>query len=351
MHRKKRCLLVFPDDYIAYSPTVLNLLSMLGEAGIDADVIAFECDHPTNGLVPETGLIRIHTRARQALIRLGLYAGYRLRRLTAKIRSRSGYDHYIGVDSIGSLALQQAGILRFDYLSLEVVRDACFGRIDWSLVRCVVIQSEQRYDYLFSDTGPAPFWVQNAPMMESPAKPRTLVGLPRLVYLGNAIPSHGIIECVDLVAAVPDLTLEVCGLVPRHIGEYVSSSPGAGRIHVRSTYVEQADMRAYLDRFDIGLCLYNVANADFNYQSIPSGKLFNYFSVGLPVIASNLVGLKAVNDYAAGVVTDSNSTPTLQRALERICAHYAEFSAGAARAGNQFSFRRMARPYVDSIGA
>lgn len=348
---KKTCLLVFPDDYIAYSPTVLNLLTLLREAGVETTVITFECDHPSNGLVPEEGLIRVHSRLRQALIRLGLYATYRLRRLTARIRREPAFDHYIGVDSIGVLALQQAGVGRFDYLSLEVKRDASFGRIDWARVRCVVIQSEPRYDYLFPQSGPSRVLIQNAPMMESPAAPRVLATPPRLVYLGNAIPSHGIIECVDLIAAAAHLTLEVCGLVPRHIADYIAASPGAPRIRVRTEYVEQVDMRGYLDSFDIGMCLYNVDSDDFNYQSVPSGKLFNYFSVGLPVVASDLIGLRAVCDFDAGVVIDSNATGALQQAVDRICTDYVALSSGAARAGNHFSFRRMAGPYVESIAA
>lgn len=349
--RRKTCLLVFPDDYIAYSPTVLNLLTLLREGGVETKVIAFESDFPINGLVASAGLIRVHSRLKQALTRLGLYASYKLRRLVAKVLEEPACDHYIGVDSIGSLSLQLAGIARFDFLSLEVHRDAFFERIDLARIRCVVIQSTQRYAHLFPDNGPARFLVQNAPVMESPAKPRTLHGPPKLVYLGNAIPSHGIIECVALVATAPDLTLEVCGPVPRRIAKFIALSPGAGRIHVRTQYVEQADMRRYLDAFDIGICLYNVENSDFNYQSVPSGKLFNYFSVGLPVVASDLVGLRPVQDFAAGVVIESNAMTAIERAVEQICGDYSSFSSGAARAGNHFSFQRMAKPYVDSIVA
>ena len=349
--RPKTCLVVFPDDYIAYSPTVLNLLTMLSAADIETRVIAFECDHPINGLVVDKRLIHVHPRVKQALTRLRLYADYKLRRLVARIRKEPACDHYIGIDSLGVQALQTAGIARFDFLSLEVHRDAYFERLDLSRIRCMVIQSPERYSFLFPEGGPEFHLIQNAPMMESPAKSRTLHGRPRLVYLGNAIPSHGIVECIELISKVPDLTLEVCGLVPPRIADRIATAAGAGRIHVRTQYVDQADMRRYLDAFDIGICLYNVANSDFNYQSVPSGKLFNYFSAGLPVVATDLIGVRAVTDFGAGVVIESNSVQAMAQAIEAICVDYSSYSSGAARAGNFFSFLRMAQPYVESIVA
>ena len=110
-------------------------------------------------------------------------------------------------------------------------------------------------------------------------------------------------------------------------------------------------MRGYLESFDVGLCLYNVDNSDFNYQSVPSGKLFNYFSVGLPVVASDLIGLRPLREYAAGVVLEGNSPGHISRAVDEICRNYASYSAGAAPAGNHFSFDRMSKTYVDSITA
>lgn len=345
----RTCLLVFPDDWISYSPTVLNLLTLLQAQGIQTSVIAFDGEFAVNGLVGAEGLIRIHPRLKRWLARLRVYDAYRLRRLVHRIRKEPAHDHYIGVDSVGALALQAAGIPRLDFLSLEVRRDASFRRLDQSRIRRVVIQSPERYAYLFGDKGPSRVLIQNSPLMDTPAAPRRLHSRPRMVFLGNAIPSHGIFECIDFVSSAPDLTLEVCGLVSDRIAQYIASSPGAGRITVRTQYVPQADIRSYLSGFDIGICLYNVDNADFNYQSVPSGKLFNYFSVGLPVVASNLLGLQPVRDFRAGVVVESNSRADIARAVEQICADYASFSRGAAEAGNHFSFDRMARPYVESI--
>lgn len=346
---RKTCLLVFPDDWISYSPTVLNLLSLLNVRGIETNVITFEADHQVNELPGRSAAIRIHRRVKQALTRYNMYSTYKLRRLIGRLRKEPRYDHYVGVDSVGALALQLAGIKSFDFLSLEVQRDGFFQRIDRSLIRYAVIQSIERYSYLFPSDGPTYFLIQNSPIMDSDAAPRTLHGQPKLVFLGNAIPSHGILECIAFIAATPDLTLEVCGLVPPNIAQCISSSPAADRIKVRTDYVSQADIRRYLASFDIGVCLYNVENSDFNYQSVPSGKLFNYFSVGLPVVATNLPGLRSVRDFAAGVLIESNSAPNIGRAVAQIRRDYWSCSNGAARAGNHFSFDRMAKPYVDSL--
>ena len=47
--RRRTCLVVFPDDYIAYSPTVLNLLTLLRAAGVETKVITFESNYSING--------------------------------------------------------------------------------------------------------------------------------------------------------------------------------------------------------------------------------------------------------------------------------------------------------------
>lgn len=346
---RKTCLLVFPDDWISYSPTVLNLLSLLNARGIETKVITFEADHPVDELTGRSALIGVHRRVKQVLSRFDMYSAYKLRRLIGQLWKEPRYDHYVGVDSVGALALQLAGIRGFDFLSLEVKRDVFFQRIDQSLIRYVLVQSIERYSYLFPSDGPAYFLIQNSPLMDSDAVPRTLQGNPKLVFLGNAIPSHGILECIAFIAATPDLTLEVCGLVPPNIAERISSSAAADRIRVRTQYVAQADIRQYLASFDIGICLYNVENSDFNYQSVPSGKLFNYFSVGLPVVATDLPGLRPVREFAAGVLLESNSASNIGRAVTQIRSAYSSCSKGAARAGNHFSFDRMARPYVEAL--
>jgi len=108
---RKTCLVVFPDDYIAYSPTVLNLLGLLSAAGIETRVIAFDSDYPINGLVADENLIRVHPRLKRALTRFRFYADYKLRQLIARIRKEPACDHYIGIDSLGALSLQAAGTI------------------------------------------------------------------------------------------------------------------------------------------------------------------------------------------------------------------------------------------------
>jgi glycosyltransferase involved in cell wall biosynthesis len=348
--RRKSCLLAFPDDWISYSPSVLNLLSLLNSSGIATKVITFRGDHPVDELPGESLLLPVHKQLKRVLARFKRYSAYSLRRLVDAIRREPRHDHYIGVDSIGSLALQLAGVGPYDFFSLEVRHDEFFRRLDYSLIRCIVIQSVERYDYLFPDGGPARFLLQNSPRMDSAALPRDLHGDPRLIFLGTAIPSHGILECIDFVSATPDLTLEVCGLVTPGVEALVSTSPAKSRITINPRYVPQTDLRDYLSSFDIGLCLYNVENSDFNYQSVPSGKLFNYFSAALPVVATNLPGLRPVRDFAAGVLLESNSARDLGDAIGQIRLNYPAWSRGAAHAANHFSFDRMALPYVASLG-
>lgn len=345
----KRCLIVFPDDWISYSPTVLNLISTLLDHGIEVCTVYVQSKYEVSAVPGTVAQVRIGRLTQRVLGRLGLYGFYRAIRITFRLRCLPPADIALGVDSLGALCVQWSGSRQFDFLSLEVRRDLAFRLLKPDRIRHVLIQSPERYDYLFDKRSGSVIYVQNSPILHMPVEARRAAGPLRLVYLGNAIAAHGIFECIDLVAADAELRLEICGLVDPEVRVRVAQSGASNRIHLHDAYVQQEEVRTYLSRFDVGLCLYNVAEADFNYQSIPSGKLFNYFSAALPVVGTDMIGLRVVRDFAAGALIQCNSVDELRRALEKVRAHYDEYSDGAARAAHHFEFGRMALPYVEKI--
>ncbi len=346
----KTCLIVFPDDWLSYSPTVLNLSSLLLARGWGVKIVTVQSGYPLSRLDADLSLVRIHRRLKRVLGWFRLYHVYRAVLLALRLAREPRHDCNIAVDSHGALCMQLAGIRRFDFLSLEVHHDLAWRMLDRRRIRSVLIQSPERYEYLFGQAALPRFLIQNAPMLPGDVRPRTHATPLRLVFFGNAIGPHGIFECIDLVCDNPHLSLEICGVVGADVLDHVARCGAPARIRVHPEYIDQARVQEYLARFDVGLCLYNVSESDFNYQSIPSGKLFNYFSAALPVIGSDLVGLKPVEDFGAGVLVGRNSVEELGDAVRRILGNYAAYSKGAARAANHFEFRRMSKPYLDMAG-
>jgi glycosyltransferase involved in cell wall biosynthesis len=343
----KSCLIIFPDDWLSYSPTVLNLASMMLTRGWRVKIVTVQSGYPLSRFDAELSVVRIHRRLKRVLGWVRLFHVYRAVLLILRLLKEQRHDCHIAVDSHGALCMQLAGIRRFDYLSLEVHRDTAWKLVDRRRIRSVLIQSPERYEYLFGNAAMPRFIIQNAPMLTDPVRPRAQ-GTPfRLVFFGNAIAPHGIFDCIDLVCQDRDLSLEICGVVAADVRDHVARCGAAERIRVNADYVDQSHVQAYLAQFDAGLCLYNVSESDFNYQSIPSGKLFNYFSAALPVIASDLIGLKPVKDFGAGVLVKHHSVAELREAVSQIQRDYATYSKGAADAANHFEFRRMSQPYLD----
>ena len=185
----KEVLIVFPDEWVAYSPTVLNMVSALS-SDFEVTVLAFE-----NGLYDNTSLgaecytfIRLPTQLSRALYLIGLYKPLKAFLLIRRIR-KLGIKQIIAVDSVGLWsALQCAPAC--DYLSLEVARDFYFMHSDKSRIRSVVIQTPERYEHLFGSLDLTCFYIQNAPPLTKPIQRNNLVGRCEAVYFGNIIPRH-----------------------------------------------------------------------------------------------------------------------------------------------------------------
>ena len=165
----KQVLIVFPDEWVAYSPTVLNMVSALS-SDFEVTVLAFE-----NGLYDNSSLgagrytfIRLPTQPSRALYLIGLYKPLKAFLLIRRIR-KLGIKQIIAVDSVGLWSALRC-VPACDYLSLEVVRDFYFRHSDKSRIRSVIIQTPERYEYLFGSLDLPCFYIQNAPPRPNPSK-------------------------------------------------------------------------------------------------------------------------------------------------------------------------------------
>lgn len=367
---KPKLLVIFPDEYLAYSPSVINLRDVLSE-DFDVSVLAFAPQHVTRQRLERPGITYLSIpRAMETtcawlsgwVARLGrpfncLKALRALWLLRAARRFRP--DQVVGVDFLGLWVAQKAfgsGHL----LSLEIrLEDYFYRRANRAAIRSVLTQDEERYRHQFPDGGVQPphFVVPNSPVFRPlPDDVRRGRDPSRLVFFGSALAEFGIFQCLDFLVAHPRFTLTVRGAMSETIRAEIAARYGElladERLIVDRQYVENDQVAAYLSQFRIGLCCYDLsqfgANA-FNYATGSAGKLFNYYAAGVPVVGSDLPGMRSVREFDAGVLIPAFTPENLLAAVERIEADYDRLAENALRAAAHFSFDRAVRPFRDFL--
>lgn len=360
---RKRVLIVFPERWLAFSPSTINLYDALA-AEFDVTILAREPEYFSTQRPPGRNVeyVRIPSLVRRVAMRMrrkarifGVEVELSEWLASALLWARAAWhrpDVAIGVDFLG-MCIAQRSCAHAHLLSLEVNREHPFySAMDPARIASVIIQSEERYAHLFPEQRVRRFIVQNAPVFRGP--PRISDEPAGLVFSGTAIREFGIFACLDLMKELPALRLTVHGAMPEVTrSEMARDYRGLlddGRVIVDREYVELQQMPAYLSRFKVGLCLYDLAYPaidTFNYHTAPSGKLFAYFAAGVPVVCSNVRGLRAVADFDAGVMVDDLSPRTLRAAVETVLERHAEMRRNCLAAAAHFSFDRAIAPFVE----
>lgn len=354
---KPRLLLVFPDEWIAYSPTVLNLVDVVQDdfevSTLAVEAGRFHADFELPGCLI---FVRFTPRAARLLKRVRLYRAakaWKLLRAVSRCAASAAYDEVIGVDALGAWVASQV----FDHvhlLSLEAVRGVYFRALRPDRLASVTIQTIDRLCFLYPQGAPAPvFLVQNAPKFATPSPPGTKVFRPRVVMFGNALPSHGVYQCIGALRepAGAGFELTIKGIIPDEVRRSIERAHGdlvsSGRLVLDTTYVSQKLLQDYLRQFSIGLCFYDfelIAANDFNYVSCPSGKLFNYYAAGVPVVGSDILGLASVRVYDTGVLLGVPSSAAIASSFTKIRSDHAKFVENCYRAAHHFDFTRAVEP-------
>lgn len=357
---KPDVLILFPDDWAIYSPTLLRLVDILSESfAVRAHVL--DTGRADNTMLDPMRFRRVCLSGSIAklLKKTGTYRPLRAMALAYSARHAIGaHTQVIAVDADGAMAARLLG-RPFHFLSLEVGRHPLLRLIAGRHAHSIIIQSPERLHYQFGDAIASKlpvFYVQNAPEVQR--QPPVRIARrehPRLVYMGHLMPMHGLAAMLNLARAWPQATLTLLGLRNAAGMELVRTRNGdlieSGRVVVYEEYVPEAALATFLANFDVGLCLYELGRRrrDFNYLSSPAGKMFNYFSAGLPVVASNLPGLNPVSLHHAGLQVDSHEAETLIGACRTILDDYTHYSMGASQAAMHYDFRSAAAPLADFL--
>jgi hypothetical protein len=344
----KSALVVFPDEWVSYSPTVLNLISCLENEGYIVTVIAFNLEgFVDNSTVPNCELITISKLKARWLKQLGKYKDFKLKRLQEWLKTKvnTQFDLVFGIDSTGYIVAKQ----KFDhtiFLSLEILRDSYFERCLELGIDYLVIQTKERAEYLNLGEKCKIHYLPNAPIIENKkSSPSTFRG--NLLYLGNIKNYYGIEECVDSTMLHPGFTLTIkgikddnyCNLLLKKYADVIEQK----RLIFDFSYTEQSQIINSISNYDIGFSFYDmelIGKQDFNYISSPAGKVYNYFAAGLPVIGQNIVGMKCLEEHKAGILINERTVDNISMAIKTIENNYVSFSTNALKASLVFDFKK-----------
>jgi glycosyltransferase involved in cell wall biosynthesis len=371
---KKKVLILFPSEHLAYSPTIINLYDFLA-VHFDVTIIAPSPKKFNNQVLENRKVIYHGFKYKKPAvavnrIRFELTAIFdkyaRLFRkkdfntgdffyafkVTKKFIEQENPDHIIAVD-FRNLLFCQILEKKAHFLSLEIRDNKYYPECDFSNIESVIIQSKERYDHLFAGKKFKTYFVQNAPVYRELDINVVKKGL---VYCGTAWDDFGFYHCLEYLKAFPSETMTVKGALldkdrARVKSEYKDLLEQS-RLIIDDLYADETEIIAYLNSFRIGFCFYNFDLPHirtFNYYSAPSGKLFKYIAAGVPVIGSDISGLSAVNEFNCGVLIKDLKPVSIRQAIEKIESNYDFYSANCLKAAQHYSFDKTIKPFIDSL--
>jgi len=376
----KNVLIVFSDIHLPYSPTVLNLFHEFKksckvrifcpepedwytlERINDSDVVYFKPRPP----VKDTPSLpsRVYNKIKNRLFvstpgkQKMLSKHLTIPKAEVIIDFVKDFDgEIIAVDFFSLWCVQQAG-KKAHLVSLEIndndaYRDAC----SFAGIKSVLIQSSERYEYLFKTIRPPYFNVQNAPPYIDFLPMYNERDKKDLIFCGSAVPSFGVMSCLDFVKDYPEYRLTLKGALPKEthnsINLFYSDLLDSGRLILDPGYLDHISLTEYVSKFRIGFAFYDFyrfeAVRKFNYFTAPSGKVFQYLNSGIPIIANDLPGFDLIKQKDAGAIVSHLSSMQIRKAIDTIESSYIDKAKNARKAAKDFDFSENAASFINFV--
>jgi hypothetical protein len=345
-------LIVFPNPWILYSPSILNFVEMLRLQNNRVLVLFISTEQEqVLKLGDAYKAVYIKPRLLRNLNRLRLlnfFTFFILFYFIHRLKRKCKFKNVVGVDIISYLVLRSR-FTKVKFYSLEINK-YLISKLIKLIIRpnLAITQNLMRKDYMFSRKVNT-IILPNAPILT----PRTMVKRSysgRLVYLGNLIKNHGIEECIQVLYLFSNEILTVKSFHNTNLDYFNSlmlkykELVDQGRLIFNFEYINQNKINDYLSSsFDVGVCLLNselIKSGDFNYLSGDLGKAHNYIAAGLPILGSKTIGMQFIETFKAGILIDNTSTMNIKNAILDIETNYEELSKNAFLASERFDFRK-----------
>ncbi|MBS1636800.1 MAG: oligosaccharide flippase family protein [Bacteroidetes bacterium] len=360
MKKEKSILIVFPDEWLQYSPSVLNLYRCCSETGYTKLVYVDNGRFQNKGLAEHSKSIHIGKTAAYFWRKTFGYKFYKVLRLIwtlifIKLFDRR-YDTVIAIDSSGYAATR----LLFGkavYFSLETEKDVFYNFSKKLGIDTLLIQSEERREFMVGDDPHIKtFFLQNAPIIDEHQVIFRGPKEKRILYMGNIEFGYGLEHFVECIRTLDDsYSLTMKGIKNDRYYNWLSGQYAdmiqSGKLRFDFNYVAQEQIIEYVSQYYIGITGYDLelARQSFNYFSSPAGKLFNYYAAGVPVIGINIIGLKSVLDFKAGVLIDAVTPENIRKAISEVEANYESCSANCIRASRAFDFKTAFKAFISWV--
>ena len=368
--RKKRILILFPEGNLLYSPSTLNLYEVLAK---EFDVTVFTFQNVGDKLKGKKvfsckahyGLkskiyYKLHTLKMMIFksantMPLDFYKFINYKYLVNYLKQNT-FDEIIAIDLFAFVAAQKHNS-NIIFFSLELGDISLLKWMQQDKIKAVIIQSVERYNYLFANKNYKIFYIQNAPVYK---ELNNIVKTNDLIFSGTALKGFGIYSCIHFLKKYTNYTLTIKGAIQhgheRDLKEnlilFFPDLLETKRLIISTDYLEDNEVTDYLKQFRIGFCFYDLRFDyinTFNYIHAPSGKLFKYYAAGVPVIATNIPGLRSVSDFKTGVLIDSPDPDSIYNAILEIESNYQEYSENCLKAAKHFSFDNAAQPLINFL--
>lgn len=170
----------------------------------------------------------------------------------------------------------------------------------------------------------------------------------RFVYAGGITRMRGVREMVEAVGETdPNSRLELSlagSFRPKSLQQEIQQLPGAGNTTLHGQ-LDRGELAKLLASARAGLVLFHKAPNHINAQP---NKLFEYMSVGLPVIASDFpLWRELVERIGSGLLVDPKDPRAISEAMRWILEHPAEAEAmgrrGQQAVESRFNWQHEAR--------
>lgn len=378
---KKKAIIFFPYHFLAYSPTTLNLYNCLSK-DFDTKIVApeptrFDQKKPNSDVIVEyyyDHTTSLYVKVLSALL-LPLYNIISLLKL-GKIKFKySTLKQYIKYDSIFKdyakskfdaiivvdilfLSIASKYMKNIHFLSLELTDELIplLEDVDTSMIKSVIIQSEDRYTYLFPERNVKPYFIQNSVFWDESFMNETKK-TDTIIFCGTGSENFGIFYFTEFIRQFKGqykgiIKGTILPNIRQRIKEKYSEIIESGDLIIDESYSETDKLIEYVSEYEIGICFYDIdkfSKDKFNYLTAPSGKMFTYFAAGVPVIGSSIRGLDPVLKFNAGVLINNYSPDSIMNAVKKIKSNYLIYKKGCQNAAAFYSFDRQASAFINSL--